>query len=552
MKKIIALVSCFAMLFVACENGGEDVKPTSKIQITSSSNISIGAEEYNGEITYSINTPVEGAKVEATTDAEWITITSCAESVTFTAQANNSSSSRIGKITITYDTDVIIVGVMQSGATGGSGEATLKVTSERIMSFTAVGGEGKILYTIENNVDQLMPDASTATTWISNINVEAEQITFQVEKNTSTTKRSGSIDVMFAGQTVTIKVSQDAASNEPELVASSKTVRVGETLKFTVIYNAEDVTAESSIRDYNTHKEVENPITYTEMGEYVYYAQYDGKRSRVLTINVVPKATPDFVADEQPDSFNFNYRMLIVNHTGVDCPNCPAMKSELKSMSENATYSNSMNIIYSHSYTTSDPCYAADDTTLKNYYKGVCAKSYMPFTGYPSATFNIQHDFCAGVTTVRQQADLLRKDVAEGAVSIASAIDGDNLIISAQLKTSVSQAYHIAVWMLEDDIYASQSGGYDSWMNTHHDVIRDCLTPISISDISGLEWGYAVANEISQRVFELPMKSNASWKRENFKFIVILSAPSKEHDGKYEVVNTTVCEIGKNKPFEYR
>lgn len=552
MKKIIALVSCFAMLFVACENGGEDVKPTSKIQITSSSNISIGAEEYNGEITYSINTPVEGAKVEATTDAEWITITSCAESVTFTAQANNSSSSRIGKITITYDTDVIIIGVMQSGATGGSGEATIKVTSERIMSFTAVGGEGKILYTIENNVDQLMPDASTATTWISNINVEAEQITFQVEKNTSTTKRSGSIDVMFAGQTVTIKVSQDAASNEPELVASSKTVRVGETLKFTVIYNAEDVTAESSIRDYNTHKEVENPITYTEMGEYVYYAQYDGKRSRVLTINVVPKATPDFVADEQPDSFNFNYRMLIVNHTGVDCPNCPAMKSELKSMSENATYSNSMNIIYSHSYTTSDPCYAADDTTLKNYYKGVCAKSYMPFTGYPSATFNIQHDFCAGVTTVRQQADLLRKDVAEGAVSIASAIDGDNLIISAQLKTSVSQAYHIAVWMLEDDIYASQSGGYDSWMNTHHDVIRDCLTPISISDISGLEWGYAVANETSQRVFELPMKSNASWKRENFKFIVILSAPSKEHDGKYEVVNTTVCEIGKNKPFEYR
>lgn len=551
MKKIIALVSCFAMLFVACENGGEDVKPTSKIQITSSSNISIGAEEYNGEITYSINTPVEGAKVEATTDAEWITITSCAESVTFTAQANNSSSSRIGKITITYDTDVIIVGVMQSGATGGSGEATLKVTSERMMSFTAVGGEGKILYTIENNVDQLMQDASTATTWISNINVEAEQITFQVEKNASTTKRSGSIDVMFAGQTVTIKVSQDAAANEPELVADRKVLRVGETLKFTVIYNAEDVTAESSIRDYNTHKEVENPITYTEMGEYVYYAQYDGKRSRVLTINVVPKATPDFVADEQPDSFNFNYRMLLVNHTGVECPNCPAMKSALKEMSEDATYSNSMNIIYSHSYTVSDPCYAADDTTLKNYFRGVCASSYMPFTGYPSATFNIQHDFCAGVTTVRQQADILRKDSAEAAVSVASVIDGENLIISAQLKSTVSQTYHIAVWMLEDDIYASQSGGYEAWMNNHHDVIRDCLTPVSISDISGLEWGYVLANETSQRVFELPMKSNASWKKENFKFIVIISAPSKEHDGKYEVVNTTMCEIGQNKAIEY-
>lgn len=552
MKKIIALVSCFAMLFVACENGGEDVKPTSKIQITSSSNISIGAEEYNGEITYSINTPVEGAKVEATTDAEWITITLCAESVTFTAQANNSSSSRIGKITITYDTDVIIVGVMQSGATGGSGEATLKVTSERMMSFTAVGGEGKILYTIENNVDQLMPDASTATTWISNINVEAEQITFQVEKNASTTKRSGSIDVMFAGQTVTIKVSQDAAANEPELVASSKNVRVGEPLSFTVIFNAEDVTADAKIYDYNTHEEVSNPITYDQMGEYVYYAQYNGKRSRVLTINVVPAATPDFVADTEPDNFNFNHRTLIINHTGVNCPNCPGMKKMLKEMSEDPYYNGSINIIYSHSYNSSGMCYSADNSIFKSYFKEVCKTSYMPFSGYPSATFNLQHDFCAGTTTVKSQTDVVRKDIAEAAVSIASVIDGDNLIISAELKTSVTQSYRIAVWMLEDGITESQYGATESWMNEHHDVIRYSLTPISSSDISGLDWGYLLANETSRKVFELPMKSNASWNVDNMKFIVVLSAPSKEHDNKYEVVYTTMCEIGQNTPIEYK
>ena len=552
MRKIFALVSCLAMLFVACDNGNQDLQPTSKFQVTSSTLIESGADKYNGEITYKITTPVEGAQLEATADVDWITDVVCGESVTFSVEANATSQSRVGKITLTYDSDSIVVGVMQGSAAGDGGEATLKITSDRNMNFTAVGGDGKILYAIENNAEGLLPDATTQTAWISNISVEAESIDFKVEKNSSTSKRSGNIEVTLGSQKITVKVSQDGAANEPVLIAQSNVVRVGEQLTFTVIYNAEDVTADSKIYIYNTRDEVSNPITYSEIGEYIYYAEYNGKRSRVLTINVVPKATPDFVVDEQPDNFNFNYRMLIVNHTGVDCPNCPAMKSELKSMSENATYSNSMNIIYSHSYTTSDPCYAADDTTLKNYYKGVCAKSYMPFTGYPSATFNIQHDFCAGVTTVRQQADLLRKDVAEGAVSIASAIDGDHLIISAQLKTSVSQAYHIAVWMLEDDIYASQSGGYDSWMNTHHDVIRDCLTPISISDISGLEWGYAVANETSQRVFELPMKSNASWKRENFKFIVILSAPSKEHDGKYEVVNTTVCEIGKNKPFEYR
>ena len=57
-----------------------------------------------------------------------------------------------------------------------------------------------------------------------------------------------------------------------------------------MIFNAEDVTADAKIYIYNTRDEVSNPITYSEIGEHIYYAEYNGKRSRVLTINVVPKA----------------------------------------------------------------------------------------------------------------------------------------------------------------------------------------------------------------------------------------------------------------------
>ncbi len=552
MRNFFALVSCLAMLFVACDNGDQDVQPTSKFQVTSSTLIEIGADEYNGEIIYKITTPVEGAQLEAVTDVDWISNIVCGESVTFSVAANTTSQSRVGKITLTYDADSIVVGVMQNCATGDGGEAILKVSSERNMNFTAAGGDGKIIYAIDNNAEGLLPDATPSVAWISNISVEAESIDFKVEKNSTTTKRSGSIDVTFGSQKITVKVSQDASSNEPELVASSKNVRVGEPLTFTVIFNAEDVTADAKIYDYNTHEEVSNPITYSEMGEYVYYAQYNGKRSRVLTINVVPAATPEFVVDEQPDNFNFNHRTLIVNHTGVDCPNCPGMKKMLKEMSEDPYYNGSINIIYSHSYSTGGKCYSEDNAIFKSYFKEVCKSSYMPFSGYPSATYNLQHDFCAGTTTVKSQTDVVRKDIAEAAVSIASVIDGDNLIISAELKTSVTQSYRIAVWMLEDGITESQYGATESWMNEHHDVIRYSLTPISSSDISGLDWGYLLANETSRKVFELPMKSNASWNVDNMKFIVIISAPSKEHNNKYEVVYTTVCEIGKNKPFEYR
>ena len=552
MKQIFALVGCLAMLFVACDNGNQHLNPTSKLEVTSSSVINVGADECSGEITYKIITPVEGAELKAEVDVDWISNIACGESVTFSVAANTTSQSRVGKITLTYDTDSIAVSVMQSSAAGGSGETSLKITSERNMDFTAVGGSGKILYTIEDNVDELLPDATPSAAWITDINVEAESIDFRVEKNSSTSKRTGSIDVTFKGQKVTVKVIQAGAANELELVASSKNVRVGEPLSFTVIFNAEDVTAESKIYDYNTHEEVSNPITYDQMGEYVYYAQYNGKRSRVLTINVVPAATPDFVADTEPDNFNFNHRTLIINHTGVNCPNCPGMKKMLKEMSEDPYYNGSINIIYSHSYNSSGMCYSADNSIFKSYFKEVCKTSYMPFSGYPSATFNLQHDFCAGTTTVKSQTDVVRKDIAEAAVSIASVIDGDNLIISAELKTSVTQSYRIAVWMLEDGIKESQSGATESWMNEHHDVIRYSLTPISSSDISGLDWGYLLANETSRKVFELPMKSNASWNVDNMKFIVVLSAPSKEHDNKYEVVYTTMCEIGQNRPIEYK
>ena len=50
--------------------------------------------------------------------------------------------------------------------------------------------------------------------------------------------------------------------------------------------------------------------------------------------------------------------------------------------------------------------------------------------------------------------------------------------------------------------------------------------------------------------FELFIGS--SWNINNCKLIAIISAPNSKYDGKYEVVNTAICEIGGSVGFDYK
>jgi hypothetical protein len=106
------------------------------------------------------------------------------------------------------------------------------------------------------------------------------------------------------------------------------------------------------------------------------------------------------------------------------------------------------------------------------------------------------------------------------------------------------------VWVLEDGIYERQVSGQE-WMYTHHDVLRDCLTEVTNKEIAGLEWGYVRANDTSRKVLEFTIEDNPNWQSENFKLAIVISAPNNDKGGKYEVVNTLICNIGESVGFEY-
>ena len=239
--------------------------------------------------------------------------------------------------------------------------------------------------------------------------------------------------------------------------------------------------------------------------------------------------------------------MLIVDHTGVGCGYCPNMKSALKALEENSDYAHKFNIVYAYSYSSNEVCYSSASKTLWQYYEGVCSTSYMPLTGYPSATFNFCRNFAAAPGHMESKVDEYWVENPTASVALAATINEGKYVVNVEVKSAVAQNIHIALWALEDGIYAKQSGGSAEWMNNHHSVLRDALTGVSKSDISGIDFGYMQAKVLEFELFEA-----TAWNSDNFKLIAIISSPNEEFDNRYEVINSAMCEIDSAKAHEYK
>ena len=547
------------MLFAAC---GELVEvnnpgPSEEVQ-----HLSVGVEGIitmeakGGEVSipYTITESVEGLALEATTAQDWIgDITIGLEAVTLFVDVNNSTEQRVGMVTLAYGKENVTIAIQQAGAEV-SEDVSFIITSERKMPFTAKGGAGTITYTIEDEQANAQPTANVDADWVRIDEITAEAVNFTVGRNTETTKRSTKITLSYKGVEFTVFVDQDAASNEVTLKADKSVVKSGEQVTFTVIYEGEDVTSSSTIHANYTNEEVSNPYTTTESGDLSFYAKYNGIKSKLCSVTVTPAYAPEFPADSNPESYAFNQRVLLVDHTGLGCGYCPYMKEAIKTAQENANYKDKFNVVYSYSYSSSEVCYTSTSKTLFSYYQNICSSSTigMYLTGYPSTTFNYNHNTAGNYNMVQSQINEVWDENPTASIALAAKIEGDKIVVSASVKSSKTQNVKLSLWVLEDDIYATQSNATASWMHTHHNVLRDAPTKVSATDISGVDFGYVEANTTMSRVMEFDLFAASSWKKENFKVIAIISAPSEKYDNKYEVVNTAICEMGSSIGFDYK
>lgn len=546
-----------AMLLVSCEEQAIE-RPEPGVQHLSvgvDGIISMEAKGGDVSIPYTITEPVEGIALEVSTAQDWIgDITIGEEAVTLFVDVNNSAEQRVGMVTLVYGEESITLAIQQAEAEVNE-DVKFNVTSDRKMAFTSKGGEGVITYTIEDAEEtNPVPSAKVDVDWVRIDEVAVEAVNFTVGRNTATSKRSTKITLSYKGSELTIFVDQEAASNEAVLTVDKAVVKSGEQVTFTVTYEGEDVTASSTIHANYTNEEVSNPYTTTESGDYSFYAKYNGIKSKLCSVTVTPAYAPEFPVDANPESYDFNQRILLVDHTGLGCGYCPYMKEAIKTASENANYKDKFNVVYSYSYSSSEVCYTSTSKTLFNYYQNICSTSKigMYLTGYPSTTFNYNHNTAGNYNMVQSQINEVWDANPTASIALAAKIEGEKIVISASVKSSKTQNVKLSLWVLEDDIYATQSNATASWMHTHHNVLRDAPTKVSATDISGVDFGYIEANSTLSRVMEFDLFAANSWNKENFKVIAIISAPSEKYDNKYEVVNTAICEFGSSIGFDYK
>lgn len=92
-------------------------------------------------------------------------------------------------------------------------EPTLTLISNTTLSFDADGGDGSIVYIVENPVDGAKVTASCNANWITNLTV-GDIITFKVEANTGE-DRSTVIVAIYKDKYFEVAINQAAAASEP-------------------------------------------------------------------------------------------------------------------------------------------------------------------------------------------------------------------------------------------------------------------------------------------------------------------------------------------------
>ena len=251
---------------------------------------------------------------------------------------------------------------------------------------------------------------------------------------------------------------------------------------------------------------------------------------------------PELPKDTDPANTSFAHRIVLLQHTGTYCPNCPALMASLKLLSEDGSYAEKYQHVAAHSYNEEgDPAYS---TAAANLSQAFCSGYY------PELTFNLTKENTGtslSVETIKECIDELHQETAGVGVSAAAALTGNSLGVNVQVKAAKDNQYRIAVWVLEDGIRGKQEGAYEDWMSTHENAVRAMAGSSLNLRIYGEKVGELSAGQTAEKSFVIEL--DESWKKESCKVLVVVNAAQK--DGRYDLANCALCPIGGSVNYKY-
>jgi hypothetical protein len=252
---------------------------------------------------------------------------------------------------------------------------------------------------------------------------------------------------------------------------------------------------------------------------------------------------PELPADPEPDNTSFNHRIMLLQHTGTYCPNCPNLMTSLKELSELDEYVSKYHHVAAHSYNEDgDPAYSQAAANLS---QAFCSGYY------PELTFNLTKENTGtslDVNVITGIIDQLHKESADVGISAAAGVSDNAVGVKVQIKAAKAGQYRIAVWVLEDGIRGKQEGATDDWMNTHENAIRAMAGNTLNMRIYGEKMGELKVGQTAEKSFSIAL--DETWKTENCKVLVVVNAAGA--DGRYDLANCILCPIGGVVTYDYK
>lgn len=303
-----------------------------------------------------------------------------------------------------------------------------------------------------------------------------------------------------------------------------------------------DITDKAEIYFSKTDRLMEGSrFSTTESGEYFFYAAYGLNLSEEVHISAL-SVIPEVPADPQENGTSFKHRMLLIQHTGATCPNCPLMMNSLKALSESEEYGDAFNLVASHSYYDglNDEAYSPAAKTLSSTF---CSGAY------PELTFNLTN-----VSTGHNYSDICTevgnhtKESAHAGISMAAEASEGEVIANVEFKFSESNTYRIGAWLLEDDVFARQSGATENWQHYHNNALRAMYGEKQTECIYGVSVGNVSEGGKMEKIFRFAIEDN--WKADNCKVMAFVT--ETDDKGDYDIVNCVVCKVGESVSYEYR
>ena len=297
----------------------------------------------------------------------------------------------------------------------------------------------------------------------------------------------------------------------------------------------------------------------TEVGEYKIWANYGTYNSETISIKAIDIAIPETPADPQPSNTDFKARVLLTEFTTVGCSACPAMKTILHSVAEDAAVAEKVIMTECHSGLINgiaDPCYIHNQAF----------EDFSAITGYPTVKLDLDKN-PADRNAMKSAINELHaaKEAKAPGIAVNAKLQDEKVVAKITVKAKVAGSYRVGAFLLEDGIYAVQTAATADWMHNHDNVIRyidaqyrNSFYGIPVADIAAGETADTMISWILEDIWAYgtergEINGGIAWPaRNNDKLHMVVFVSMSDGFGGYQVVNAIDCPINGVTPFEYK